>query len=82
MALLTVEGVYENGRVALMETPPGIAHARVMVTFIPEQYAEAVDTERSRTITRLLENISCAAGLGGRKFNREELYAERIHNVG
>jgi hypothetical protein len=36
MALVTIEGAYENGTVRLAETPVGIERARVMVTFLPE----------------------------------------------
>jgi hypothetical protein len=36
MALLTVEGVYRNGKVELAETPAGVGEAaRVLVTFLP-----------------------------------------------
>lgn len=33
--LKSVEGVYRDGRVELLETPDGIDHARVIVTFLP-----------------------------------------------
>lgn len=41
MALVTVEGVYENGKVKLAERPVGVDHARVMVTFFPETVLDA-----------------------------------------
>ena len=34
MVLQTIEGTYENGAVKLMEDPPAIDHARVLVTFL------------------------------------------------
>ncbi len=33
--LPTVEGVYRNGKVELLENPPAVAEARVIVTFLP-----------------------------------------------
>lgn len=32
--LSSVEGVYRDGKVELLESPPRIAHARVIVTFL------------------------------------------------
>ncbi len=34
--LMTIEGVYENGAVRLLEPLPGVARARVAVTVLPE----------------------------------------------
>jgi len=40
MALLTVEGVYRNGKVELAETPTDVGEtARVLVTFLPAHRA-------------------------------------------
>ncbi len=33
--LTTVEGVYQEGRIELLEQPPGAEGARVLVTFLP-----------------------------------------------
>jgi hypothetical protein len=33
--LKTVEGIYRNGKVELLETPPDVSNARVIVTFLP-----------------------------------------------
>ena len=42
--LKTVEGVYRNGKVELAEELPGIAEARVIVTFLPgKPAADAVN---------------------------------------
>jgi hypothetical protein len=38
----TVEGIYRNGKVELLETPPDVNEARVVVTFLTEG---AVDLE-------------------------------------
>ncbi|MEW6299188.1 MAG: hypothetical protein AB1671_15855 [Thermodesulfobacteriota bacterium] len=32
--LFTVEGTYKDGKVELAETPAGVKHARVLVTFL------------------------------------------------
>lgn len=37
--LKTVEGVYENGQVKLLEPLPGIDRARVVVTVLPDQFS-------------------------------------------
>lgn len=34
--LLTIEGVYSDGKVELTETPTGVEHAKVLVTFLPQ----------------------------------------------
>ena len=33
--LTTVEGVYQEGRIELLEQPPEVEEARVLVTFLP-----------------------------------------------
>lgn len=37
--LTTIEGVYENGQVRLLEPLPGVARARVVVTVLPDTLA-------------------------------------------
>ena len=34
--LLTIEGIYSDGKVELTETPTGVEHAKVLVTFLPQ----------------------------------------------
>lgn len=34
--LETVEAMYENGRITLLEKPRGVRHGRVFVTFVPD----------------------------------------------
>lgn len=88
MALLTVEGVYENGKVELAEQPAGVEHARVVVTFLPEQQREAKPVEAGAEEARrvaaesLLQEMRAGINFGGERFNREELYAERIDRIG
>lgn len=33
--LKAVEGIYRHGKIELLETPPDVAEARVVVTFLP-----------------------------------------------
>jgi len=40
--LLTIEGVYENGRVDLTELPRDVSHAKVIVTFLAAETPVAV----------------------------------------
>jgi len=41
--LMTVEGVYENGQVRLLEPLTGVARARVVVTVLPDPPNPAAD---------------------------------------
>lgn len=34
--LKSVEGIYRDGKIELEETPDGVTHARVIVTFLPK----------------------------------------------
>jgi len=81
MALLTVEGIYKDGKVELTEFPDHVDEAaRVLVTFLPgngsrektmmveDQHRE---TLRQRAFARMKEGIH----LGGPPYpKREELY--------
>lgn len=81
MALLTVEGIYRNGKVELSERPGQVeTPARVLVTFLP---VEALDSGsgdgrspdqealRQRAFSRMKEGIH----LGGPPYpKREELH--------
>jgi hypothetical protein len=35
--LLTLEGIYKDGKVQLAEMPAGVKQARVLVTFLPSE---------------------------------------------
>lgn len=45
--ILTVEGVFRNGKVELLHAPENIPEARVLVTFLPD----FTGTEDARTFT-------------------------------
>jgi hypothetical protein len=84
MALLAVEGIYQDGKVELWEKPEGVARARVVVTFLPDGEelepgagAAARESARQRAFARMREGID----FGGEKFNREEVYEERMREL-
>jgi hypothetical protein len=81
MALLTVEGIYKDGKVELKERPDHIEEAaRVLVTFLPRNgsgeksmIAEGQDREtlRQQAFARMKAGIH----LGGHPYpKREELH--------
>ena len=90
MALLTVEGVYENGTIQLAEEPTGVQRARVVVTFLPAAAAEHSEVARGETVLqrrreagdRLLARLEPGIDFGGGEFNREELYEEPLDRLG
>jgi hypothetical protein len=46
--LKAVEGIYRQGKIELLETPPDVKEARVVVTFLP---SEGTIDLRARSIT-------------------------------
>ena len=39
----TIEGIYRDGKVELLEVPDGVDEARVIVTFVPEGSIDLAD---------------------------------------
>lgn len=87
MALLTVEGVYKNGRIELKEMPTEVpSDARVLVTFLPgagggeaRDEAQARHVARREAADRLLSRLHQGIDFGGPPYpSREELY-DRIN---
>ena len=82
LTLLTITGVYRDGKVELSQRPEGLGeHAPVLVTFLPEDEgsrpepaageAEAKRAAGERFLARLKQGIS----FGGPPYpKREELY--------
>jgi hypothetical protein len=81
MALLTVEGIYKDGKVELTERPDHVDEAaRVLVTFLPPNGSREKtmmvegqhrETLRQQAFARMKEGIH----LGGPPYpTREELY--------
>ena len=84
MSLLAVEGVYQDGKVELSEKPPGVERARVVVTFLPDAVeGEAPERERTRqeAVERMLARMRAGIDFGGEKFNRDEVYEERMREL-
>jgi hypothetical protein len=76
MALLALEGVYEDGKIELKEHPAGVRKARVVVMFLPEERSAAEEAARSAAAERMIARMRKGINFGGEKFNREELYTE------
>ena len=81
MALLTVEGIYKDGKIELTERPQHVADAaRVLVTFLPASGSrentmlvegQHLETLRQQAFARMSEGIH----LGGPPYpKREELH--------
>ncbi|HZP83549.1 MAG TPA: hypothetical protein VFB21_18030 [Chthonomonadaceae bacterium] len=83
MALLAVEGVYENGKVERKERPEGIKYARVIVIFMPDGLVtdEEAEQRRREARERLIARMEKGIDFGGQKFNREEIYEERMQEL-
>jgi len=85
MALLTLEGVYENGKIELKERPTDVKKARVLVMFLPDESVGETEmreaTRRREAGERLLETMQAGINFGGEAFNREEIYEERIKEL-
>lgn len=69
--LKAVEGIYRQGKIELLETPPDVKEARVVVTFLP---TEGTIDLRARGIdeTEAAELRSCW-GAAGEDWDRPEM---------
>jgi hypothetical protein len=83
LALVTVEGIYRDGRIELQELPlDAPAGARVLVTFLPPPMPQAGIDEsanyrqpRREAVGRLLARLKQGIDFGGPPYpKREELY--------
>jgi hypothetical protein len=84
MALLTLEGIYRDGKIELAELPPDTpAQARVIVTFLPasDTNGERGDTQATEALTReearqrAFARMKKGYHLGGPPYSkRDELY--------
>jgi len=82
MELLVVDGVYEDGKVTLKECPAGVRRSQVRVTFVGESDAIEEEVSRRREAgKRLLASMREGIDFGGEKFNREEIYEERLREL-
>ena len=70
--LKTVEGIYKDGEVELLEKPEDLREARVIVTFLPEPDTKTV-AEQARQ--RMLSRMRTGIPLGGPPYpTKEEIY--------
>jgi hypothetical protein len=80
MATAAIQGVHDDGAITLRERPEGVRHARVMVTFLPEQAetdAGQLSDARRAAIERMLSRMRRGVDFGGERFDRPSLYADR-----
>ena len=80
MALLTLEGIYEDGQIALGEKPVGVHRARVMVTFLPEDDPATKEAARRAAGARMIAQMKEGLDFGG-SFDRAEIYEERMRQL-
>lgn len=89
MALVTVEGIFRDGKVELAETPAGVdGETRVLVTFLPAPEtvpgADRTISEpspRKAAIDRVMKRMKEGIPLGGPPYpKREELY-DRVERL-
>jgi hypothetical protein len=81
MGMLTVHGIYKDGKIELIERPDHIVEsARVLVTFLPANGSPEVkktveDPERETLRQRAFARMKAGIHLGGPPYpKREELY--------
>jgi hypothetical protein len=92
MALLTLEGIYRDGKVELAEEPADVGdETRVLVTFLPATAKEMGtaspyspdEQEHAEVLNRLIDRMRKGFHLGGGRLpTREEIYAERLDRFG
>lgn len=64
--LTSIEGIYENGHIHLLETLPNIKRARVVVTVLPDTPPIAFATPATETLgqqLRALRGLAIAKGM-------------------
>jgi hypothetical protein len=81
MDIVVVEGTYEDGKIELEEQPAGIVRARVRVMFLPEAETAATADSREAARQRAFKRMKDGINFGGEKFNREEIYEERMREL-
>lgn len=76
MSLLTVEGVYKDGKIELPELASSVGSpTRVIVTFLPTKAPDAEAAEREAMKRRAFARMREGINLGGPPYpTREELH--------
>lgn len=80
MTLITIEGIYQNGKVELVELPEGVDWAKVRVTFLAEtrDVAEEI-AQKAETLPTAGEGLSVVEGRYPPSLREE--YADLIHKT-
>ena len=81
MNTLVMEGIYEDGKIKLEELPVGVVRARVRVSFFPYTDTPEEPADREAARQRALARMRAGINFGGERFNREEIYSERIREL-
>jgi hypothetical protein len=79
MSSLTVEGIYENGTVTLLETPEGVGRARVAVTFLAE--TETPGETKRQAVQRMIGFMRQGIDFGDGGFDRNAIHEERLNRL-
>ena len=93
MALLALEGFYRNGKVELSEAQENMEGAKVTVIFPASIEADTEIARRKQYDQQLFEQMRDAArerlfarmeagiNFGGEKFDRNEIYEDRLNEL-
>ncbi|MCA1596705.1 MAG: hypothetical protein LC772_09825 [Chloroflexi bacterium] len=81
MEPLVIEGVYEDGKIELENPPTHLKRARVRVTFLSEEAPGKEPQDREAACQRAFARMEEGINFGGEKFNREEIYDERMREL-
>ena len=79
MTLITIEGIYENGKVELAELPEGVEWAKVRVTFLAETRDVEENAQHVATLSTAGEGLPVVEGRYPSSLREE--YAALIHKT-
>jgi hypothetical protein len=75
----TVTGIYRGGRIELLDEAPQVPDETQVVVLFPEPGEDRA--ARIRAAEAMLAEMRAGIDFGGERFNREEIYAERIDRI-
>lgn len=73
--LTSIEGIYEDGQVRLLEPLPGVERARVVVTLLPESMAP-VNAKSTAAVDPVVEQFKPRSELGRQLLALRRKYVE------
>lgn len=76
MALLTLEGVYDSGKITFEEEPTSLKRSRVVVTFLPDEEITGDDEQRHVAAERMIDRMRRGVNFGGQGIKREDMFGE------